>query len=139
MGTGRLKAPIMTQHPVGYTAPVEQERLWRKVHRADAWRMQGRRCKYCLSRLHEREATADHITARHNGGSTSSRNIVAACQPCNTAKGHMPEKAFQKAIRRPAREHRWAVWKAWSRRRINARADAAVQRIAALVGLEVMA
>jgi 5-methylcytosine-specific restriction endonuclease McrA len=139
MGTGRPKTPIVAQNPLGYAAPLPTERLWRRVHRIDAWREQGRRCKYCLSALPLKDATADHVTARRNGGTTSSKNIAAACPDCNNAKGHMPEKAFQKAIRRPTREQRWSLWRAWSRRRINARADAAVQRIAALVGLEVVA
>jgi len=135
MGTRRNKV-IAAQHPEGLSAPLRQERFWLKIHRADAWRAQSRRCKYCAEPITLRQATADHRVAKKNGGMTSSENVSAACAPCNVAKHHMPEKAFQRAIRNPQPEHRWGIWMAWSRRRIWARTEAANLRLMRMVGLE---
>lgn len=135
MGT-RRNIVIATQHENGLAAPLRDERLWRRVHRDDAWRAQGRRCKYCREPLKAEAVTADHKLARRNGGITSAANIIAACQPCNTAKGSLPERAFQKAIRAPTHEHRMAIWVASFRRRIWVRCEMAQRRILKVVGLE---
>lgn len=135
MGTGRPKQPILAQNPIGLSAPRRQEGMWRRVHRHDAWLAQGRRCKWCESPLPREAVTADHKRAVKNGGTTSSDNIYAACQPCNLAKGHLPEKSFKRAIRHPEREHRMAIWLAWSRRALEMRTQAAERRILSMAGV----
>lgn len=45
-------------------------------------------CQYCGERFHAHELTFDHLIPRSRGGHTHWENIVTACQPCNTAKGH---------------------------------------------------
>jgi 5-methylcytosine-specific restriction endonuclease McrA len=135
MGT-RRNTSIVTQHPAWLSAPTRAETLWRGVHRTDAWRRQGGRCCYCCEPLAMARVTADHVEPRRRGGGTSSRNIAAACRPCNSAKGHMPEKAFKRAIRRPEPQHKLSIWLAHARRRIWLRTMAAERRLLALVGLE---
>lgn len=135
MGTRRNKV-IAAQHPEGLSAPLRQERFWLKIHRADAWRAQSRRCKFCREPISLKEATADHKLARKNGGTTTSENIQVACADCNSAKGHKTDLYFKKAIRNPQPEDTWAVWRAWSRRTLWARAEAANLRLMRMVGLE---
>lgn len=134
MGT-RRNTPIAVQHQEGLSAPLKQEVFWKKVHRKDAFLKQGRRCKYCLEPMLLKDATADHRLAKRKGGTTTSKNIAAACEACNSAKGHMTEHAFGIAIRRPGPHHRWGIWLAWSRRRIWSRCQKAERRILGLVGL----
>lgn len=45
-------------------------------------------CQYCGNRFHADELTFDHVTPRALGGKTNFENIVSACVPCNTSKGH---------------------------------------------------
>lgn len=135
MGTRRNKM-IVKQNDEGLSAPLRQEVMWKKVHRVDAWIKQGRRCKWCLAPVAKEKVTADHRIARKAGGTTSSANIDAACGACNTAKGHMPEQGFKKAIRRPEHEHRMGIWLAYSRRTIWLRTAQAERRILQQVGME---
>ena len=41
-------------------------------------------CQYCRS---NRDLTFDHVIPRSRGGMTTWENVVAACAPCNLAKG----------------------------------------------------
>ena len=45
-------------------------------------------CQYCGDTLPASQLTFDHVVARSHGGRTSWENVVAACAPCNTAKGN---------------------------------------------------
>ena len=58
---------------------------WRKLRAAILHRDRGV-CAYCG----DRATTVDHIKARSQGGTDSPQNLVAACQPCNRAKGAKP-------------------------------------------------
>ena len=50
-------------------------------------------CQYCTHDFKTHELTFDHVIPRSRGGRTSWNNIVAACQKCNTMKGHkMPHE-----------------------------------------------
>lgn len=44
-------------------------------------------CQYCGAVLAAKSLTFDHVVPRSRGGETSWENVVAACGPCNTAKG----------------------------------------------------
>src|SRR5690606_8275120 len=48
------------------------------------------KCQYCgLDASHDPSLlTMDHVVPRKLGGKTKWDNIVAACSPCNLAKGH---------------------------------------------------
>lgn len=46
-------------------------------------------CQYCGTR---EDLTFDHVVPRSRGGQTTWENVVAACSPCNLAKGgQMPD------------------------------------------------
>lgn len=58
----------------------------------------GRRCVYCGGRAD----TVDHVLPRCRGGGDTWFNLVAACQPCNGAKGsRTPQEAGMTMIREP--------------------------------------
>ena len=46
------------------------------------------RCAYCGLVHPAEELTVDHVQARMRGGDRSGGNLVTACKPCNTLKGH---------------------------------------------------
>lgn len=45
-------------------------------------------CQYCNTRFPQQLLTLDHVLPISKGGRTSWTNIVAACNPCNSAKGN---------------------------------------------------
>ena len=45
-------------------------------------------CQYCGDRLPTHDLTFDHVIPRSKGGLTTWENVVAACAPCNLAKGN---------------------------------------------------
>lgn len=45
-------------------------------------------CQYCGSVFHESQLTFDHVHPHSMGGGKNWENIVAACQPCNGARGN---------------------------------------------------
>ncbi|WP_135082057.1 HNH endonuclease [Terasakiella sp. SH-1] len=46
-------------------------------------------CQYCGIELPAHDLTFDHVIPKCRGGRTNWENIVTACRPCNTHKGHM--------------------------------------------------
>lgn len=66
--------------------PTAHKRLAAATIAAQPW------CTYCGDTEDQVEArgdrlTADHVTARANGGRTSRDNYVTACGRCNSSKG----------------------------------------------------
>ena len=61
-------------------------RRWRvpAVSRREVFRRDDHKCQYCGS---SRKLTIDHVIPRSKGGSHTWDNVVAACAPCNHAKG----------------------------------------------------
>ena len=54
----------------------------------------GYRCVYCGIVFPAEQLSLDHVQPRMRGGDNSDGNLVTACQPCNTRKGHQPAWAF---------------------------------------------
>lgn len=46
------------------------------------------RCQYCNVRVTLETGTYDHVVPRAQGGQTVWKNIVTACEPCNTRKAN---------------------------------------------------
>lgn len=54
-------------------------------------------CQYCGGRFSTNELTFDHLIPKSAKGKTEWTNIVAACEPCNSAKGdQMPNLSGSK-------------------------------------------
>ncbi len=49
----------------------------------------GYRCVYCGRILPATQLTVDHVEPRVKQGDHSRGNLVTACVPCNTTKGHL--------------------------------------------------
>ncbi len=84
--------------------PHQQRKLdqaFDRADREDALRKEHGRCHYCRTKLTIRTVTRDHVDPRALGGSNQRKNIVAACERCNVAKGSMPYKQFVRMIRFP--------------------------------------
>lgn len=61
-------------------------------------------CQYCSETLPAHELTFDHVIPRCRGGHTLWENVVAACSPCNLAKGDkLPREANIHPIKPPIR------------------------------------
>lgn len=106
-----------------------------QFYRAEALVKQRGRCHYCKCPITRETATADHKWPRTRGGFISQTNIVAACEPCNLAKGTLSEGQFFRLIdgRRPVAAS-VAILLVWASRRIWKRAFRACDRISAVVG-----
>lgn len=46
------------------------------------------RCRYCAKRVTWKTGTMDHLFPHTLGGVSAHWNLVTACWPCNSAKGH---------------------------------------------------
>jgi 5-methylcytosine-specific restriction endonuclease McrA len=57
------------------------EALRLKVLNRDGWV-----CAYCGKALEGKDATADHIIAKENGGKDEMSNLVSSCRKCNGEK-----------------------------------------------------
>ncbi len=53
-------------------------------------------CHWCGEPLTEQTATVDHVVPLKRGGLNNLNNMVLACEPCNSKRGHdMPELTEQ--------------------------------------------
>lgn len=143
--THEKRLPVIeAANPIGLTAPIRDDNLWRKVYREDAWRKQGRVCAYCLEPLKRDQVTADHVKPIKQGGQTSAKNIKACCSPCNSAKGSWPENKFKRAIRNPVGfdmghhsfKRQMKIYRAHGRWMIWNRTKRALNKIGKYAGLE---
>jgi 5-methylcytosine-specific restriction endonuclease McrA len=97
-------------NPLLHWDPAASDPAQRRIHpilRGAVLDRDGWTCAYCGTET----AEVDHVDPRARGGATTSTNLVAACRPCNKAKGlRTPtewrlDKALER-IRRNVRERR---------------------------------
>ncbi len=104
--------------------------IWRMAARVDAWTRQKGRCYWCRIRLQRDEVTAEHLKPLARGGTDHGGNIVAACQPCNSARGALPANKFRKLLRNARFEtHGFEIAFAAMRARLEDRTILAEQRL----------
>lgn len=59
-------------------------------------------CQYCGKSLSREQLTIDHVTPRAQGGTSTWKNCVVACFPCNSKKAdRTPEQANMKLLSSP--------------------------------------
>jgi len=85
-------------------------------------------CHFCSGLA----TTVDHKVSLAAGGNDSRKNLLAACEPCNTAKGTMPYELFYRYTRRFGRPGRARNW----RQNTNWYVDGAIAKIVVNVDLE---
>lgn len=110
-----------------------REQTWLRMYREEARAEQKGACAYCHEPISLAKTTGDHAKARIKGGTTTKKNIKAACEPCNKTKGSMSEAAFLRAIKNPQPGDSIFIWMAWSRRRIWLATERVCKRIRGLV------
>jgi 5-methylcytosine-specific restriction endonuclease McrA len=113
---------------ISHLTPVP-EQAWLRMYRTEAAQEQNGKCLYCYIPLHADNVSGEHRMARHNGGSTTRKNIGAACRECNNAKQHMSEAAFLKKVKSPKRGDGLGVFLAHFRRRLWLRTHRACAHI----------
>lgn len=116
---------------------VQVDRMFARMYRSDALADQRLRCSYCKERITRENATADHLVPRKAGGKTTRKNIKAACQPCNLAKGSMSEGLFRDILHSASIPSGIRLACAWVRFRLNRRVEKAERRICRAVGMAV--
>lgn len=99
---------------------------WVRRLRSRLAEAQNQRCAYCFRRFGEHGkrsvATIDEVVARKHGGKRKYMNCVAACDGCNTKRGHGSALQFAAAVLAKRQLHDWAAlsptkkWRMWKRR-----------------------
>lgn len=72
-------------------ATIRREREKARALRASPWwkrRCASGVCHYCGAQVGAKALTMDHLVPIIRGGVSTRGNVVPACKPCNTAKGH---------------------------------------------------
>jgi 5-methylcytosine-specific restriction endonuclease McrA len=61
-------------------------------------------CFYCGDKIAFRDMTAsvDHIVPKDDGGTDDIENLIAACKPCNGAKGNRSLEQFRSSLQKMA-------------------------------------
>lgn len=103
-------------------------RMFRRMHRVDAWHKQDHRCIWCLCPMVRSEVTAEHVRPRSEGG-TDRDNIAAAHADCNSARRSTPRADFIAILEGRAPAPTWKIYLMGMNRRINLRILLACQRI----------
>lgn len=110
------------------------DRAERRALKLAALEKQGGACLYCFLPLEPKETTAEHRKPKIRGGRDTPRNIAASCEPCNRTKGHLTERVFLRAIRRPDLERDgWPLYLRCVEIRVKRRSAQACQRLRSIV------
>lgn len=113
------------------------DRKFIKVYREQDLKLRDGKCTFCFEPLTYKNVTADHAKAKSTGGSNQSSNIIAACRPCNQAKGSMTVAQFCKLIKNPfGKNCDISILLIWSRRKINLQVDRSIKNIKTYFGME---
>ncbi len=85
-----LRSPSITYSPPSVVALVSYVKRPLKVPftRLNVFLRDDFRCQYCGETFEAKDLTFDHVVPRMAGGRNGFGNVVAACVPCNSAKGH---------------------------------------------------
>ena len=63
------------------------------------YRVYGRTCNYCNSKLLVNNMACDHIMPLSMGGNSTPRNLQMICGRCNTRKGPLTDRNFRKLLK----------------------------------------
>jgi hypothetical protein len=86
-----LEAEVISRKADGTTKKAFLRKSQRQIDQVIAWRVFRRdayRCRYCGSETVP--LTVDHLVTWETGGPSTEENLVAACKPCNRARGNKP-------------------------------------------------
>jgi 5-methylcytosine-specific restriction endonuclease McrA len=73
-----------------------------KFSRRNVYARDSFRCQYCGGHFSEDDLTYDHVVPKSAGGRREWKNIVSACRPCNSHKGHRScDESGMFPLRRP--------------------------------------
>jgi 5-methylcytosine-specific restriction endonuclease McrA len=111
------------------------EKIFLRMYRHDSVTKQRLRCVYCKEKLPHEKATADHLRARAHGGTTERKNIKAACQRCNNAKGSLSESQFKDIMHSTNVPSDLRHLKSWMRFRLERKTQAAIKRLCRYIGM----
>lgn len=72
----------------------------RRERRLAIYLRDGLACVYCGANIEEHgiTLTLDHLTPYSKGGSSTSHNLVTACQKCNSSRGDRSVEEFSKVV-----------------------------------------
>ncbi len=77
-----------------------------KFNRRNIYVRDHHTCQYCGTKPPREELTIDHIVPRSRGGRSTWKNVVLACQSCNSRKGNQTlEKSGLTLVRPPKKPH----------------------------------
>lgn len=80
----------------------KRDKIRLKFSRLNVYARDGFRCQFCGDQKASEHLTFDHVVPRSRGGKTTWENIVACCEPCNSAKANRtPGEAGMKLLRDP--------------------------------------
>ena len=63
------------------------------------YRVYGRTCNYCNSKLLVNNMACDHIMPLSMGGNSTPKNLQMICGRCNTRKGPLTDRNFRKLLK----------------------------------------
>ena len=92
--TDLLEVQVLSNASDPALAKIIVRKSQRQIDQHVAWRVyrrDGYRCRYCGQ---ERPLTLDHLVTWEDGGPSSEDNCVAACSPCNRARGSTPYRQW---------------------------------------------
>lgn len=99
---------------------ADSRKLVPPLSNRELFQRDARMCMYCGARCPETLLTRDHLIPLSRGGQNTWSNVVAACRPCNHAKGaRTPEEAGMSLLAVPYVPNR-AEYLVLSNRRILA-------------------